>query len=50
MWKVFLNIIFFTSECSSLIQFEAYWESLDSFLYNDDELHNPWYIDLGEFL
>ena len=28
-------------------RFEAYWESEASFLYNDDELHNPWYIDLG---
>merc|ERR1719450_636027 len=27
--------------------FEVYWESQDSYSYNDDELHNPWYIDLG---
>merc|ERR1719367_2292662 len=27
--------------------FEVYWESQDSYSYNDDESHNPWYIDLG---
>ena len=28
-------------------RFEANWKSEAIFLYNDDELHNPWYIDLG---
>ena len=32
--------------CYSLPRFEVYWESQNSFLYNDDEQHNPWYIDL----
>merc|ERR1719450_318850 len=27
--------------------FEVYWESQESYSYNDDKLHNPWYIDLG---
>ena len=35
------------SSCLAVPRFEAYWESEASFLYNDDELHNPWYIDLG---
>ena len=26
---------------------EAFWDSDYSWLYNDDEIHNPWYIDLG---
>ena len=30
-------------------QFEVYWESRESYLYNEDELHNPWYIDLGKW-
>jgi len=39
--------------CSSLNRFrgvpkfEVYWESELSYAYNDDEQHNPWYIDLG---
>jgi len=28
-------------------RFTAYWESQLSYLYNDDELNNPWHIDLG---
>ena len=28
-------------------RFEVYWESQASYMYNEDELHNPWYIDLG---
>jgi len=30
-----------------LPRFNAYWESQLSYLYNDDELDNPWHIDLG---
>ena len=32
---------------NGLPRFEVYWESQGSFLYNDDEQHNPWYIDLA---
>jgi len=32
---------------NQLPRFQAYWESQLSYLYNDDELNNPWHIDLG---
>merc|ERR1711892_359559 len=32
---------------TQLPRFQAYWESQLSYLYNDDELSNPWHIDLG---
>merc|ERR1711892_720468 len=32
---------------TQLPRFQAYWESQLSYLYNDDELNNPWHIDLG---
>ena len=38
------------STTESLPRFQAYWESELSYLYNDDELNNPWHIDLGESL
>jgi len=28
--------------------FQAYWESELSYLFNDDEINNPWHIDLGD--
>ena len=31
---------------SNLPRFEVYWESQFSYDYNDDEAHNPWFIDL----
>ena len=44
---VFLVFFFVALQtCSSLPRFEVYWESRDSYSYNDDENHNPWYIDL----
>ena len=33
---------------TQLPRFQAYWESQLSYLYNDDELSNPWHIDLGK--
>jgi len=40
-------ILLATSHVSlSLPRFEVYWESQFSYAYNDDEQHNPWYIDL----
>ena len=36
------------SSMESLPRFQAYWESELSYLYNDDELNNPWHIDLGK--
>jgi len=32
---------------TALPQFEVYWESQYSYDNNNDEQHNPWYIDLG---
>ena len=48
MWHPILVILVFSSGTHALPQFEAYWESQESYLYNEDELHNPWYIDLGK--
>ena len=35
------------SSVTQLPHFNTYWESQLSYLYNDDELNNPWHIDLG---
>ena len=45
MWQVILILLF--SGTNALPQFEAYRESQESYLYNEDELNNTWYIDLG---
>ena len=42
-------LIFFLASLNtsfSLPRFEVYWESQFSYDYNDDEAHNPWFIDL----
>merc|ERR1719430_3075067 len=41
-----LYILAALSNSYSLPRFEVYWESQFSYNYNDDESHNPWYIDL----
>jgi len=41
-----LYILAALSNSYSLPRFEVYWESQFSYKYNDDEAHNPWYIDL----
>ena len=46
MWQVILILL--ASSTTALPQFEAYWESQESYLFNEDEQHNPWYIDLGK--
>ena len=41
-------LLLLAAPCLSVPRFEVYWESEGSFLYNDDEFPNPWYIDLGD--
>jgi len=41
-------LLLLAGPCLTLPRFEVYWESEDSFLYNDAEFQNPWYIDLGD--
>ena len=48
MWILTLGVLGLTSLGHPLPQFEAYWESQESYLFNEDEQHNPWYIDLGK--
>jgi len=45
---LFLGVLSLAVGGHTLPQFEAYWESQYSYLYNEDESHNPWYIDLGD--
>merc|ERR1719348_1760538 len=42
-----LLVLLAPSLALALPGFEVYWESQESYSYNDDESHNPWYIDLG---
>ena len=39
----------FVTSVSPVPQFEVYWESQESYLNNQDESHNPWFIDLGMY-
>ena len=47
---LFLCLILTLGLASSieLPRFQTYWESQLSYLYNEDELNNPWHIDLGK--
>jgi len=45
---IFCLILSLACSCANNLPiFQAYWESQLSYLYNDDELNNPWHIDLG---
>ena len=43
----FLLLCLLAGQSFTFPRFEVYWESQASYMYNEDELHNPWYIDLG---
>jgi len=48
MYLLLLSIVTPITVVTPLPWFSVYWESQDSYMYNDDEQHNPWYIDLGD--
>merc|ERR1712098_969581 len=48
MYLFLLTIVTLITVVTPLPWFSVYWESQDSYMYNDDEQHNPWYIDLGD--
>ena len=49
MYLLLLTVVTLITVVTPLPWFSVYWESQDSYMYNDDEQHNPWYIDLGRY-